>query len=114
MDQKAADEARLRGGFQGRPKKAAVGDPWEEIAQAIKTQQSIYPNLTYLERLRGFPHLPQIARSLVRAATERTEAKSGASARVPRLCSALTGTAALLNRADPQEFGRRSSDRRAD
>ena len=73
MDQKAADESRLHATFKADPKNAAVSDPWDEITQAIKTQHSIYPNLTYLERLRGFPHLPQIARSLVRAATERTK-----------------------------------------
>ena len=39
--------------------------------QAIKVNQAIYGNLTYLERLRGFPHLPQLARNLVRAAEER-------------------------------------------
>ncbi len=43
-----------------------------EIAQAIKTQQSIYPNLTYLERMRGFnSRLAQIARALVRVAAEK-------------------------------------------
>jgi hypothetical protein len=73
MDQKAADESRLHAAFKADPKNAAGSDPWYEITQAIKTQHSIYPNLTYLERLRGFPHLPQIARSLVRAATERTK-----------------------------------------
>jgi hypothetical protein len=73
MDQKTADESRLHAAFKADPKNAAVSDPWDEITQAIKTQHSIYPNLTYLERLRGFPHLPQIARSLVRAATERTK-----------------------------------------
>ena len=58
MDQKAADEAKLRASFKADPKNAGAGDPWEEIAQAIKVHQAIYPNLTYLERLRGFPHLP--------------------------------------------------------
>jgi hypothetical protein len=73
MDQKTADESKLHAAFKADPKNAAVSDPWDEITKAIKTQHSIYPNLTYLERLRGFPHLPQIARSLVRAATERTK-----------------------------------------
>jgi Peptidase S46 len=72
MDKKAADETALRSSFKADPKNAAATDPWEEIAQAIKTQQSIYPNLTYLERLRGFSsHLAQIARILVRAAEEK-------------------------------------------
>jgi hypothetical protein len=72
MDQKAADEAKLRASFKSDPKNAGVVDPWDEIAQAIKVQQSIYMNLTYVERLRGFPRLATNARTLVRAATEKT------------------------------------------
>ena len=72
MDAKAADEAKGRAAFKADPKNAGVSDPWEEIAQAMKAQQSIYPNLTYLERMRGFSsHLAQIARTLVRAAEEK-------------------------------------------
>jgi Peptidase S46 len=71
MDQKAADEAKLRASFKADPKNAEAPDPWNEIVQAIKVNQSIYDNLTYLERLRGFPRLPQFARTLVRAAEER-------------------------------------------
>ena len=38
----------------------------------MKLQQSIYPNLIYLERMRGFAgHLAMTARSLVRAAAEK-------------------------------------------
>src|ERR1700751_17749 len=72
MDQKAADEAKLRASFKSDPKNAGVVEPWDEIAQAIKVQQSIYMNLTYVERLRGFPRLATNARTLVRAATEKT------------------------------------------
>ena len=72
MDAKASDEAKLRASFKADPKNAGVADPWDEIAQAITVQQSIYPNLTYLERLRGFnSHLAQLARVLVRAAAEK-------------------------------------------
>ena len=71
MDQKAADEAKLRAGFKSDPKNAGAADPWDEIGEAIKVQQSIYGNLTYLERLRLFPRLPMIARTLVRAAAEK-------------------------------------------
>lgn len=72
MDKKAADEAKLRAAFKADPKNAGAADPWEGIAQAIVVQQSIYPNLTYLERLRGFSgHLAQTARVLVRAAEEK-------------------------------------------
>ncbi len=75
MDQKAADEAKLRASFKTDPRNAGVADPWQEIAQAIKTQQAIFPNLTYLERMRAFPsHLAQFARTLVRAADEKPKA----------------------------------------
>src|ERR1700722_12983042 len=66
MDTKAADEAKLRAAFKADPKNAAAGDPCDEIAQAIQVQKSIYPNLTYLERMRGFSsRLATIARTLV-------------------------------------------------
>jgi hypothetical protein len=77
MDRKAADEAKLRAAFKADPKNAGTPDPWEEIAQAIKLQQSFYLELTYLERLRGFSgHLAQTARILVRAAEERPKPNS--------------------------------------
>jgi hypothetical protein len=72
MGAKAADETRLRTAFKGDSKNSEVGDPWGEIAKAIKLQESIYPQLTYLERLRGLSsQLAQVARVLVRAAEER-------------------------------------------
>jgi hypothetical protein len=75
MAQKAADEAKLHEFFKADAKNAGTPDPWDEIAQAIKTQQAIYPNLTYLERMRGFSsHLAQMARILVRAGQEKPKA----------------------------------------
>ncbi|HKH99434.1 MAG TPA: S46 family peptidase [Candidatus Sulfotelmatobacter sp.] len=72
MDAKAADEAKLRAAFKADPKNAGAADPWDEIAQAIKLQQSIYFDLTYLERMRGFnSHLAQLARALFRAGAEK-------------------------------------------
>jgi hypothetical protein len=72
MDSKAADEARLRAAFKADPKNTSAGDPWEEIAQAEKLQQSIFPQLAFMERMRGFnSRLAQIARALVRAAAEK-------------------------------------------
>ncbi|HYM79005.1 MAG TPA: S46 family peptidase [Candidatus Dormibacteraeota bacterium] len=71
MKAKAEDEAKLRAGFKADSKNASAADPWEEIAQAMKLQQSVYPNLTYVERLRAFPRLAQNARLLVRAAEEK-------------------------------------------
>jgi Peptidase S46 len=76
MDQKAADEAKLRASFKADPKNAGFPDPWNEIVEAVKVNQSIYPSLTYLERLRGFPRLPQLARTLVRAAEEKPKANA--------------------------------------
>jgi peptidase S46-like protein len=72
MDAKAADETKLRAVFKADPKNAGTADPWQEIAEAMKLQRSIYPNLMYLERLRGFAgHLAMTARSLVRVAAEK-------------------------------------------
>jgi hypothetical protein len=74
MGAKASDEAKLRTSYKANAKKAGTPDPWDEIAQAMKLQRDIYPRLTYLERLRGFgpgATLPQIARTLVRAAGEK-------------------------------------------
>jgi peptidase S46-like protein len=75
MEQKAADEAKLRASFKADAKNSGTADPWAEITQAMQTERSIYGNLIYLERLRGFAgHLPQIARILVRAAEEKPKA----------------------------------------
>ncbi len=77
MDKKSADETALRAAFKADPKNAGAPDPWDEIAKAIKTQQTIFPNLTYLERLRGFSgRLAQYARVLVRAAEEKPKPNS--------------------------------------
>ena len=77
MDTKAANEAKLRAALKADPKNAGASDPWEEMAQAIKLQQSIYPSLTYLERIRGFAgHLAQDARVLVRAEAEKPKPNS--------------------------------------
>jgi hypothetical protein len=72
MQSKASDEAKLKANFKADAKNAG-SDPWEEIAQAMKLQQSIYNNVTYLERMRGFPRLAQIARVLVRAGVEKAK-----------------------------------------
>ena len=72
MAGKAADETKLRASFKADPKNAGAADPWEEIAQAVKQQEAIFPNLTYFERLRGFAsHMAQTARALVRVAAEK-------------------------------------------
>jgi hypothetical protein len=74
MDAKAADEAKLQTSYKANAQNAGTPNPWDEIAQAMKLQREIYPQLTYLERLRGFAFgggLPQTARVLVRAAEEK-------------------------------------------
>jgi len=72
MKEKTGQEVYLRAAFKVASKDTNATDPWEEIAQAIKTQQEIFPNLSYLERMRAFPsHLAQFARTLVRAADEK-------------------------------------------
>jgi hypothetical protein len=77
MDTKSADEAKLRASYKLDTKATGTPDPWDEIAQAMKLQRDIYPQLTYLERLRGFASgLPQTARILVRAAEEKPKPNS--------------------------------------
>src|SRR5580704_1327783 len=75
FDAKAADEAKLRASYKADAKNAGTPNPWNEIAQAMKLQRDIYPQLTYLERIRGFvlgsSGLPVTARTLVRAAEDR-------------------------------------------
>jgi hypothetical protein len=50
-------------------------NPWQQIAQAEKVNQETYPQLTYVERARGFysGHLTSYARILVRAAVEKSK-----------------------------------------
>jgi hypothetical protein len=72
MEAKSADEAKLRAFYKADARNAGTPDPWDEIAQALKLQHEIFPQLSYLERLRGFASpLPQMARVLVRAAAEK-------------------------------------------
>jgi peptidase S46-like protein len=75
MNTKSLDEAKLRAYYKTNAKNAGMPDPWDEIAQAMKLERDIYPQLTYLERLRGFvlgsSGLPVIARTLVRSAEEK-------------------------------------------
>jgi hypothetical protein len=79
MDAKATDEAKLHASYKADARNAGTPDPWDEIAQAMKLQRDIYPQLIYLERLRGFAFgqaLPLTARILLRAATEKPKPNS--------------------------------------
>jgi hypothetical protein len=75
MDKKVADEMRMRQAIAADPqKRTEFGDPFTEIAKAMKVQQEIYLPLTYMERMAGFRgDLPGTARALVRAAEERAK-----------------------------------------
>jgi hypothetical protein len=68
-----ADWSALRATVESNPKKKAeFGDPWADIAGAMKVQADIFLPLNYFERLGGFRgDLPGTARILVRAAAER-------------------------------------------
>lgn len=73
IESKSTDETKLRASFKADPKNAGATDPWDEISQAMQLQKSIYADITFLERLRGFPRLAQTARVLVRAAAEKSK-----------------------------------------
>jgi len=79
MAAKQSDEAKLRAAYKADPKTSGAPDPWDEIAQAMNLQRNIYLQLTYIERLRGFAlggGLPQVARILVRSASEKSKPNS--------------------------------------
>lgn len=75
MARKAAEEDQMRHAVAADPaKKAQYGDPWTEIAKAMETEKQIYLQLTYFERRGAFRgDLPGVARTLVRAAAERSK-----------------------------------------
>jgi hypothetical protein len=73
MQKKQADEQKLRTLVNSRADlKAKLGDPWQQIAQAVQVNRDIYLPLTYVERRRGFnSDLAGYARDLVRVAAEK-------------------------------------------
>ncbi len=75
MARKAADEKTLRAAVAADPKKKAeFGDPWAEIEKAVRMEQQIFQEHTYLESMAGFRGtLPGFARTLVRAAAEKSK-----------------------------------------
>lgn len=77
MDAKASDETKLRAAFKADLRNNGIADPWDNIAAAIKLEQSLFPSITYLERMRGFGgHLAPVARTLVRVAVEKQKPNS--------------------------------------
>ena len=74
MASKQADESRLERAYTADPKNNAHGNPWEDIAAAVKLQREAYLPLTYVERTRGFnAELAYFARWIVRATEEKTK-----------------------------------------
>jgi len=74
MASKQADEDKLAGAFKADAKNSAAGNPWDEIAAAVKLQREIYLPFTYVEKTRGFnSQLAYFARWIVRATEEKTK-----------------------------------------
>ena len=74
MDRRTTAEEKLQASYKANPKNAGSPDPWQEIANAVNVERSIYKPLTFVERMRGFnSDLAQIARTLVRVTEERTK-----------------------------------------
>jgi Peptidase S46 len=72
MAKKASQEEQMRSTF--KKQNSTAGDPWDEIAKAMKVQKDMYLPLTYVERLRGFnSELAHFARDLVRVSEEKTK-----------------------------------------
>lgn len=75
MARKTQDEATLRAKIDADPAlHAALGDPYGDIAKAVKTEAVLWQPYTYLELGAGFDsQLFDHARDLVRAAAERSK-----------------------------------------
>src|SRR5882724_5634451 len=74
MASKQADEDKLAAAFKADAKNSAAGNPWDEIAAAVKLQREIYLPFTYVEKTRGFnSQLAYFARWSVRATEEKTK-----------------------------------------
>jgi hypothetical protein len=75
MARKADEQAKLRAKIDGDPAlRAALGDPYGDIAKAVKVEAGLWQQYTYLERGAAFDgDLFGDARALVRAAAERAK-----------------------------------------
>ncbi len=73
MAKKRTAEQKLRSSIEtNAKKKAEFGDPWADIANAMKVQKDIFLPWNYLERLGGFRgELPAVARTILRAVEEK-------------------------------------------
>jgi V8-like Glu-specific endopeptidase len=100
MDQKTADEARLREAVMADPElNARAGTAWDDIARAQATWRDIYVPYTWIEAGAGFnSDLAVYARHLVRAADERAKPNAErirdyTEARLPQLRQLLAAEA---------------------
>jgi hypothetical protein len=74
MAGKKAEEDKLASAFKEDPKNKTAGNPWDEIASAVKVYREIYLPYTYVEKTRGFnSELAYFARWIVRATEEKTK-----------------------------------------
>jgi len=74
MASKKAEEDKLEVAFKEEPKNKTAGNPWDEIASAVKVYREIYLPYTYVEKTRGFnSQLAYFARWIVRATEEKTK-----------------------------------------
>jgi hypothetical protein len=81
MAKKAAEEQKLRNTIAANPRmKAEYGDPWAEIEKAISEQKKFDSERHYPESIGLSGRLAAYARTLVRAASERSKAND---ARLP-------------------------------
>jgi len=73
MATKAANEKALRDYVNSDPKrKQEYGDPWAEIAKAVRVQKQMFLPFTYVDNLAGFRgELARYARTIVRASYEK-------------------------------------------
>lgn len=77
MDRKQAEENALKQAPVSLPRRAEDGDPWADIAQAVKVEREIYLPLLMIERRSGFAgDLAGYARTLVRVVTEKRNPNS--------------------------------------
>lgn len=71
---KQADEKSLEAANQADASDNGEGNPWDDVAAAVKVQRDIYLPFTYVEKTRGFnSELAYFARWIVRVTEEKTK-----------------------------------------
>ncbi len=107
MGKKAAGEAALRAAVERTPAmKAAYGDAWEKIAQAVERERQLYVSHYFIESLGGFAGAePHLARLLLRLVAEKQKAneqrlREYSDSRVASLEQQLLSTAPVYKSLD--------------